>query len=268
MSYHSKRRRTTMRSPILAILLLPVLAFAADSPFDGTWKMDLSTAQFPNVWVLKDGMYEQSAPPPKYNIKADGTDQPVPGRDYDTNAVKVVDDKTVEFTAKKGGKVFGFGREIVSEDGKQLTANVTEYPSASKQPVAVKHIYSRVAAGPPGSHAISGSWIQKVHKVSTADNSFTVTIKSTPNGRIYSNSAGRSYDAKFDGRDYPMEGAPAGTTVLLTKVDNHTITSTLKQDGKVVEVSTMTVSADGKTVSVKEEYQESSTTGTYTLIKQ
>ena len=256
-----------MRSPILSILLLPVFLWAAESPFDGTWKIDLNTTQFPGVFVLKDGRYEQSTLPPKYNIKADGTDQPVPGRDYDTLAVKVVDDRTVEFTSKKGGKVLDFCRSIVSEDGKQLTADVTEHRAASKQPVAVKHIYSRVAAGPPGSHAISGSWIQKVQKVSAADNAFTVTIKSTPKGRIYSNSAGRSYDARFDGRDYPMKGAPAGTTVSLTKVNERMITSTLKQDGKVVEVSTMTVSADGKTASVKEEYQEQGTTGTYTLIK-
>jgi hypothetical protein len=253
-----------MRSPILSILLLPVFLWAAESPFDGTWKMDLSTTQFPEIWVLKDGMYE-STRPPKYKIKADGTDQPVSGRDYDTNAVKVVDDRTVESTTKKGGKDFGFCRLIVSEDGKQLTVECPYYPAASKQPVAVKRIYSRVAAGPPGSHAISGTWTQKM---SAADNAFTLTIKSTSNGRIYSNSAGRSYDARFDGRDYPMKGAQAGTTVSLTKVNERTITSTLKQDGKVVEVSTMTVSADGKTASVKEEYQEQGTTGTYILIKQ
>ena len=257
-----------MRSSILSILLLPAFLCAAESPFDGTWKMDLSAAQFPEVWVLKDGMYEQSTLSSKYSIKADGTDQPVLGRDYDTNAVKVVDDRIVEFTSKKDGKDFGFCREIVSEDGKQLTAEITYYLEASKQPVAVKRILSRVAAGPPGSHAISGTWTQKVQKMSAADNAFTVTIKSTPNGRIYSNSAGRSYDARFDGRYYPMKGAPAGNTVSLAKVNERTITSTLKQDGKVVEVSTMTVSADGKTASVKEEYQEQGTTGTYTLIKQ
>ena len=254
-----------MKSPILSILLLPVFLCAAESPFDGTWKIDPSAAQFTEVWVLKDGMYEQSTLSSKYSIKADGTDQPVLGRDYDTNAVKVVDDRIVEFTSKKDGKDFGFCREIVSEDGKQLTVECSYYPAASKQPVEVKRIYCRVAVGPPGSHAISRTWTQKV---SAADNAFTVTIESTSNGQIYSNSAGRSYDARFDGGDYPMKGAPGCTTVSLTKVNERTITSTLKQDGKVVEVSTMTVSADGKTASVKEEYQEQGTTGTYTLIKQ
>lgn len=49
-----------MRSPILAILLLPVLAFAGDSPFDGTWKVDPSTydsiSDKPTVIVLQNAV--------------------------------------------------------------------------------------------------------------------------------------------------------------------------------------------------------------------
>jgi hypothetical protein len=50
-----------MRGPILAILLLPAVAFAGDSPFDGIWKVDPSTydsiSDKPTVIVLQNGTY-------------------------------------------------------------------------------------------------------------------------------------------------------------------------------------------------------------------
>ena len=45
---------------LLMLLLMPVLAMA-QSPFDGTWKFDPSTLQFPtnpDVYLLQNGVYE------------------------------------------------------------------------------------------------------------------------------------------------------------------------------------------------------------------
>jgi hypothetical protein len=152
-----------MRSLIWAILLLPTLAFAVDSPFDGTWTVDLKATQFstsrPMVIVLQNGIYQVTSPVRDINIRADGTDQPVPGaRDYDTLAVKVVDDRTVETIGKKDGRVAESEKDIISPDGKTITAEYTGYPIATKQPITKKTTHLRVAAGPSGSHAISGSW--------------------------------------------------------------------------------------------------------------
>ena len=44
---------------MLGILLLPLLA-AAQSPFDGTWKVDMNKVDFskkPDVYLLQNGMY-------------------------------------------------------------------------------------------------------------------------------------------------------------------------------------------------------------------
>ena len=46
----------------LMLLLLPMLAMA-QSAFDGTWKLDMSTIQFPkkpDSYLLQNGMYECS----------------------------------------------------------------------------------------------------------------------------------------------------------------------------------------------------------------
>jgi hypothetical protein len=256
-----------------AMLLLAVLGLAgllwAASPFDGTWKIDVNSAQFPEkpqIVVLQNGTFQCSTCDPKINVKADGTDQPVPGSIViDTLAVKVVDNKTVETTSKKGGRVVESVKTTVSADGNTVIAEFTNYPEASKQPVAGKETLIRVAAGPSGSHATSGSW--RIQKVSASENALTFTYKSSPDGMMMSDTIGESYDAKFDGKDCPIKGA-TGYTVSLTKVNDRSIDETYKRDGKIVTVNHLTVSADGKTMSTKSENKVQGTTTAFTCIKQ
>jgi hypothetical protein len=52
-------RWCVLAEPLLASLLIPAMAMA-QSPFDGTWKVDLKTAKFPekpDVYLLQHGMY-------------------------------------------------------------------------------------------------------------------------------------------------------------------------------------------------------------------
>jgi len=55
------------------------------------------------------------------------------------------------------------------------------------------------------------------------------------------------YDAKFDGKDYPVTGLPYADTVSVKRIDANTIQSTLKKGGQVVMTVTSTVSNYGKT---------------------
>ena len=77
---------------LLAIVLLPVVA-AAQSPFDGTWKQDLSQPKIhmkPLVYLMQDGMYHCESCPAPFTIKADGQDHKVSGMAWlDTVTVKV-----------------------------------------------------------------------------------------------------------------------------------------------------------------------------------
>ncbi len=99
----------------LAGLLIPTLA-VAQKVFDGTWKMDMSNVDFskkPDVFVLQKGMYSCKTCTPPYTIKADGTDQAVKGHPYyDTVAIKVVDDHTIEETDKKAGQVVATSHSV------------------------------------------------------------------------------------------------------------------------------------------------------------
>jgi hypothetical protein len=55
------------------------------------------------------------------------------------------------------------------------------------------------------------------------------------------------YDAKLDGKDYPVTGLPYGDMVVVKRIDANTIQTTIKKGDKVVMTVTSKVSADGKT---------------------
>jgi hypothetical protein len=57
-----------------------------------------------------------------------------------------------------------------------------------------------------------------------------------------------SFTANYDGKDVPVTGTgPYGDTVSMTRVDANTVKLTSKQGGKETTISTIVVSADGKT---------------------
>jgi hypothetical protein len=55
-----------------------------------------------------------------------------------------------------------------------------------------------------------------------------------------------SYEAKFDGKDYPVSGDPYSDSVSLHRINERKVEFTLKKGGKVVAKFTDTVSKDGK----------------------
>lgn len=59
--------------------------------------------------------------------------------------------------------------------------------------------------------------------------------------------------AKLDGTETPIKGDLSNTMVSVKRTDEHTIEETDKHDGKIVEVTRFTVSADGKAMTVSME---------------
>jgi hypothetical protein len=258
-----------MRKLLLAAVLMASATLFAQSPFDGTWMAKLDTAKLPakpDHYTLSNNMYECLTCVPKYSVKADGTDQKVTGHPYyDTVAVKVVNASSVEIIQKKDGKVMGSDVETVSSDGKMMTDKFTD--NSGTQPVTGEATASRVGAGPAGSHAISGEW--RAEKLSNfSNNGLLVTYKASADGLKMSDPNGNSYDAKFDGKDYPINGDPGHTMVSLKKIDANNIEETDKRDGKVVGVNHLSVSKDGKTMHIEFDNKEQGTTFKITLEKQ
>jgi hypothetical protein len=256
-----------MRIAISALLLVPAAAFAS-SAFDGTWKARVDSLKVtgkPDVFVIADGMYTCTSCSPQIKVKADGTDQKVSGHDYyDSVAVKIVDPHTVEITNKRAGKVVGTNSLAVSGDGAILEGKFTDYNGA--KPATGSYTEKRVAAAPTGAHAVSGSWQQ--NSLSEGNDALTVVSYKMGSDGLTMQSNGQSYEAKFDGKEYPIAGDPGHTSVTLKKVDANTVEETDHRGGKVTDEIRLATSKDGKTLEVTDKDVVHGQTTTLTLEKQ
>ena len=237
---------------LLGALLMPSVVMAQSS-FDGTWKVDLSKVQMPkkpDVLLLQNGMYECKTCAPAVSVKADGNDHPVTGHPYfDMMAITVVDDHTIQESQKKDGKVVATSKTVVAPDGKTATFEFSDSSDTNAAPVTGNGTMPRVAAGPKGSHAISGSW-RTTSYGNVSDNALTFTYKVDGDTVSMTSPTGQSYTAKLDGSDAPYAGDRGITSVSAKKLGKNGMEETDKRDGKVVSVAKMTVSADGKMMSI------------------
>jgi len=252
---------------LAALFLLVSPSLFAQTHFDGTWRMKMSTLEFSGAseeYLIADGIYHCLTCTPKVDVKTDGADYKVSGHEvyYDTIAVRVLDARSLAFTFKKDGKLVATSKETVSADGKTM---VEEFHNAlQNDPVTGKAGFVHVADGPAGSHALSGKWQMRTIKNDTEAGTLT-TYHSISNG-LKIISGRESYEAKFDGKDYPV-GKDLHSTVSLTLIDENTFEETDKRDGKILTVSRMTVSKDGTIMTIESTDKQRGGTMTYTAEK-
>ena len=133
---------------VLTVLMLFVglTMCAAQNPHLGTWKLNEAKSKLTpgtqknltvtyeavgdNIKATLDGVDAQGKPThSEWTGKFDGKDYPVTGdATSDTRSYKKIDDRTLEVTAKKDGKVTLTARIAISADGKtrKLTTHSTD----------------------------------------------------------------------------------------------------------------------------------------------
>jgi hypothetical protein len=238
---------------LLLALVLPALA-RGQSDFDGTWKINLGKSETPGkpqVFVLQNGMYQCKSCVPMIRIKAEGTDQSITGSPYlDTISIRVVDERSVEETQKKNGKVVVTFKMTVAPDGSTAALEYTDdsYGSGGRvigRDSMVRESKSKHSAG---EHAISGSWrLSKMEALS--DNALTVTLKVEDDTLTMTNPVGESYSAKLDGTEAPYKGNSAVSSVSVRRLSKGTLEETDLHDGKAIRVKRMMIDpGDLKTV--------------------
>ena len=141
----------------LAVCLFGVGICFAANPYMGTWKLNEAKSKLvagmtknntvmyeaagDSVKVTVDGVDGSGKPAHnEWTGKFDGEDYPVTGDpSYDTRSYKKVNGNTMDLTIKKGGKVVGSGRIVVSADGKSrtVTLNTMDAMGMSVKSVAV-----------------------------------------------------------------------------------------------------------------------------------
>jgi hypothetical protein len=256
-----------MKLAFPGLLLIPAVALAG-SAFNGTWSARLDSVKVsgkPDVYELSGGNYVCSSCDPKINVPADGAWHKVTGHDYyDEMMVKVVSPHSIEITQRLAGKTAGSDTIEVSADGNTLSGKFIGYQG--EQPVKGSYSEKRVAAGAAGAHAISGSWMQD--QMSEGNDALRmVSYGMTPDG-FTMNSNGQSYEAKFDGKQYPVKGDPGHTMVTLKRVDDHTVTETDYRKGKITDEIRLAAAPDGKTLDMTDKDVVHGQTVTMTMDKQ
>ena len=250
---------------LIPTLLLPAAALAGTG-FDGTWKMNLEsykTTGEPLALLLAAGEYTCSSCNPPYTVKADGAEHQVTGRAYfDRAQVTVTGPNSAEIVLKQGSKEVVRFSDTVSADGNTVTSKVTNHMGA--QTATDEFTAKRVAAAPAGSHPLSGSWQEQQH---FRGDLRPVQYRMTAEG-FQMRWNGQSYDAKFDGKEYPVAGDSGKTSVSLKKVDEFTIEETDHRQGKIVDEIRLAIAKDGNTIAVIDKDIALGRTITYTMERQ
>jgi hypothetical protein len=263
----SSRGETQMKAIALVVTLLPATALAA-SAFDGTWKARVDSIKVTgkaDEWTIANGMFTCSTCDPPLKVKADGTDQKVTGHDYyDSIAIKVIDKSTVEQTRKRAGKVVNEVTMTLSPDGNSFTGKFTDYSGA--KPATGTFSEKRVAPASAASHPLSGQWLQT--SMSDANDALSIVSYQMTADSFSMSSNGQSYKAKFDGKEYPIEGDPGKTVVTLKQIDASTVEETDRRSGKVTDEIRLAAAKDGKTITLTDQDLVHSQTTTMKLDKQ
>jgi hypothetical protein len=241
-----------MFSRTIQLLLVSHLAagavWAANATFVGEWKLN------PSKTKLTDQMKVESVAGDKYafdfgsgsaeTIVPDGTDQP--GLAGTTLSVTIEGPDSWKVVRKQEGRILLTAYWKLSRDGNTLADDYTQFgPNGSS--TNVKYVYNRTA----GKSGFAGTWESTSE---TLNSSYVIKVQPYEGDGlsfIYS-SQGVTRNLKFDGKDYPQLGANAlpGSTTSARRVNEHTLEMTGKINDKVSSTQEITLSSDGKTLTM------------------
>jgi hypothetical protein len=142
------------------VLLGGMVAFAADDPAMGTWKLNAAKSKIgagaptnntviyapagDSVKVTTEGVDASGKPiHAEWTGKFDGKEYPVTGdANADMRSYTRVNERTLTFSQTKGGKVTTSGKAVVSADGKSRTVT-NEVTTADGKKVASTAVYDK-----------------------------------------------------------------------------------------------------------------------------
>jgi hypothetical protein len=239
-----------MRIKIVAVCVL-VFAFAAglaaaENPLAGTWKLNPAKSKFTGDTMkfekTPSGAISWSGSGLTYTFNVDGKEYTGPLGE--AVVWKQIDDHTWEATSKRKGILLSTDTWKLSPDGKTLTA-VSKGTKPNGETFQDTVVYERIS----GEKGLLGGWRDKEVKISSPG---TILFKpSGEDGLVFTSVDYKAtYEAKFDGKDYPITGPtlPAGITVVLKRAGPRSFEVLTKKDGKTLFRETLTVSQDARTL--------------------
>jgi hypothetical protein len=236
----------------IAALAIEGAAAPAADPFDGTWIADLtSQGGLPeDDYLLSEGIYTCRSCSPPRSYPADGKPHAIAG-DANTvsEAVTITGPRSI-VTRIINPAMTRSTTMSVSSDGQTATyVSIDRRPNV-KGPLRTEYLAKRIAAAPPGAHAISGKW-QGLRYVTVPVQLRTTELHVIGNRFSYRVPIGVSYTATFGGDFVPVHGPYRGKVmVAVARHGDRRILATIKEDGKIVATRSFTLQPDNKSLEI------------------
>jgi len=223
-------------------------ALAADSPFAGTWKLNVEKSKFTGdtftYTATATGFHYSNGATIEYDFAIDGKDYPtIPDR---TVSWTKSGDSAWDTVSKDGkGTVLSKAHRVLSADGKRYTVSYTSYRPDGTTAEGMDE-YARVSGGP----GLAGKW--KDVKTKETSDSMTIAVPSAGQVEIEFPNYKETIAGPTDGTPIPVKGPtiPDGVTTTVKVEGPKKWSRTVTLNGKTYSQSTMTVSSDGKVLDV------------------
>lgn len=228
------------------LLAVATLAFAADNPWFGTWKMDPSQSK-----LTGDTIHFASSPDGEMTLTEEGhiSKFKLDGQPHDTwsgaeATWKKIDDNTYQERLRQNGVDLATITWTISNSGRMLTSEAKgTNPDGSS--FDNKDERTRTA----GTSGLNGSWKSTKANVSNpeyykiADGGADALQWDIPSIKA-------TLHATLDGKENAPEGptVPKGLTIALTRVSPRELKMIERINGEVVTHSNMMLSADGRKI--------------------
>jgi hypothetical protein len=226
-------------------LSLSTAALAFDSPFAGTWTMDMAKSKFTGdtftYTKTPTGYAYSNGGPVGFEFALDGKDYPtIPSASI---ACTETTPTSMVCINKASGKITSSGSRALSTDGSRLKGDYSVYrPDGTT--THEEDVYVRVSGGP----GFAGTWKDE-------------SAKFTPTARIIATPTATTFEMSYpssklkvvgaiDGSPSPAIGptVPPGATESVLATGSTTWTYSIELQGKVYAKGVLSVTPDGKTL--------------------
>jgi len=224
--------------------LAVAMASAADSPFIGEWKLNPGLSRMPDEMKVESkggNTYSFDFGGGAETIVVDGTEQPG-GYGGTVLSVKPEAPDTWIVERKKDGQLLLRATWKLSKDGNTLTDLFRQFLSDGST-LSIDYVYQRDGGG----SGFAGHW-QSIKE--TMSSSFTLQMKPYEGDGLSMiiPSQHSTKNLKLDGKEYPNK--TAGYSASSRRIDARTLEITDKAGDKVIVTREISISADGKTLTM------------------
>ena len=251
----SLRLITLMLASCLSSLAQPTPTFTGSQKLSGSWvenqskrKLGDSAAKLRFQKTADGGLEELRGPEAKPLVQPIRFGAKPYAIDGSVNTIewKQIDSRHFERKIFNKDKLQNIRRIEISEDGKTLTQVTQSTPTGGKRST-VTVTNDRVSGGPEG---LAGIWKARSVKTSPAPETRYELIGT--DGFKFANDSGASYTFHVDNKPVAVQGPTviAGTMVAVRAVDDHTLEETNSREGVVTGKTLISLSADGKTLTI------------------